>query len=68
MLEDKYIYMVVYGNYDPPEVDSIWDCDMCAANQAAVLGDIWRVAKFRVKRNEELHADMKHYHVTITTN
>lgn len=45
----KHVYAVQFGNYDPPEVDSIWDCRECAEKRANdILSGQWRVAEFDV--------------------
>ena len=42
------VWAVVYGNYEPPELDSLWNSEQAARERAAELGDDWQVCRFTV--------------------
>lgn len=48
------VYAVQFGNYDPAEVDSIWDCRACAEKRASELGGMWEVSVFDVLHTHEI--------------
>jgi len=43
--EPTTLYLVVYGNYYPLEVDSIWSTKEAAYERADKLGGMWGVAE-----------------------
>jgi hypothetical protein len=49
----NHVYAVVYGNYDPPEVESLWSTKRGARTRERWLNDsspasMWRVVKMKV--------------------
>ncbi len=46
------VWAVVYGNYDPAEVDSLWASKSLAERRADALGDDWRVIEWKVRAEE----------------
>ncbi len=46
------VWAVVYSNYDPAEVDSLWVSQALAEKQADTLGDDWRVVAWKVRAEE----------------
>ena len=52
------VWAVVYGNYSPYEVDSLWDTKAMARKRADKLGGDWRVKWWAVQQGieENTHA------------
>jgi hypothetical protein len=46
---NKTIYVVRYSNYDPDEIESIWDCKECAEQRATELGGMWEVGTIAIQ-------------------
>ena len=45
---DLTIWVVQYGNYDPPEIDTCWTTEALAQQRAAQLGGMWEVSALTV--------------------
>lgn len=46
------VWAVVYSNYDPAEVDSLWVSQALAEKHADTLGDDWRVVAWKARAEE----------------
>lgn len=45
----QVVYAVIYGNYEPAEVDSLWSTRERADERAAELGEGWTTVNWQVK-------------------
>lgn len=43
------VYAVVYSNYSPPEVDSLWFSAAEASNRSTTLGGMWEVTEMEIQ-------------------
>jgi hypothetical protein len=44
----KTVWVVVYSNYDPNEVDSLWETEKLAERRVAMLGRGWKAVEWEV--------------------
>ena len=52
------VWAVVFGNYSPREIDSLWTNSELADKRAEALGGMWEVAPMRVHNNfDEVEAE-----------
>jgi hypothetical protein len=42
------VWAIVYSNYDPPEVHTLWETRELAERVCEKLGESWRVTAWRV--------------------
>jgi len=47
------VWAVVYGNYFPYEVDSLWATKKLALNRAEELGDLWEIVEMPILQKKE---------------
>ena len=47
--EPEAVWAVVFSNYDPREIDSLWWNEEEASARAEELGEMWRVEKMAVE-------------------
>ncbi len=45
----RRVYAVVFSNYEPAEVNSLWWSKAKAAKRAEELGDMWEVVRWTVE-------------------
>ena len=48
-MSTRSVWAVVYGNYGPPEVDSLWETKELAQKCANTLGSPWTINEWPVR-------------------
>lgn len=54
--EQQSVWLVIYGNYWPREVESVWSMEEKARERADSLEGDWRVAEMRIDHQEAADA------------
>jgi len=52
-MSTRNVWAVVYGNYGPPEVHSLWETEELAQKRADMLGSPWRPEQWVVGGEDE---------------